>query len=150
MKLFYNRLRDGNAPTTFVLSDTTGTGFAEDSFLLGMYLCNPPSEAVQFTTWITFWDPVTQLQHCKHARDFAVIDLEGVKLGKLFAKAMSQAVWKHEKVVPNQLWKMEVRVNYLWGAVGADHGSHVELADDVGPRGELIWRYNKEARCEFA
>lgn len=73
-------------------------------------------------------------------RSLAVIKLRGVTIGDVFEKAISKAVRReHEGTVSNYLWEMEVRVNRLWGAVRPDFGSHVESADEVGQRGELMW-----------
>lgn len=140
MRLFYKKDKFNFASGTFKISSATGTGFTEDSPLLDMYFCNPPSEAVHITTRATFWDPITLVRHCREMRSLAVIKLRGVTIGDVLEKAISKAVPReHEGTVSNYLWEMEVRVNRLWGAVGPDFGSHVESADEVGQRGELMW-----------
>jgi hypothetical protein len=140
MRLFYKKDKFNFASGTFKISSATGTGFADDSPLLDMFFCNPPSEAVHITTRATFWDPVTLVRHCREMRSLAVIKLRGVTIGDVLEKAISKAVPReHEGTVSNYLWEMEVRVNRLWGAVGPDFGSHIESADEVGQRGELMW-----------
>jgi hypothetical protein len=146
MGLFKKEDKFDDKPPTFMFSSATGTGFADGSPLLDMYLCNP--EAVQTATRATFWDPITLIEHCTDFRDFAVIKLRGVTIGDIFEKAMSKAVPRqHGGTVINYLWEMEVRVNRLWGAVGPDLGSHVESAENVSPLGELMWNCCALAGC---
>jgi hypothetical protein len=151
MRVFHKKEKLDNLPPTFTFSNAMGTGFADDSPLLDMYICNPPAEAVQLKTKVTFWNPTTLLVQCRHFQSFAVIRLKGVTFGQIFERAMSEAPWQHEGTGTNDFWQMEVRVNSFWGAVGPDHGSHVELANDVGCFGELIWNYrSRRASCGLA
>jgi hypothetical protein len=151
MRLFNKKERFTKSPPTFLFSSATGTGFADNSPLLEMYLCNPPPEAVRILTRATFRDPITLLDCVRETTVPSVIKLRGVKIGDVFEKAMSKAVTRQhillEETATNYLWEMEVRVDSLWGAVGPDLGSHVESADTVSPGGELMWDCCDLAGC---